>query len=100
MGVLAMVPPARAGICLGSPPQGHAARGTGTIFVEVSGDWRSAMRRARGSQLRELLVMLSETPWRPGPPIILPGHKSGFLLLLGAHWPVFHYAPAAEARSP
>lgn len=30
---------------------------------------------------------------------ILPGCKSGFLLLLGARWPVFHDAPGAEGQS-
>ena len=45
-----MVSPARVGICLGSQSQGHAARGTGTFFVEVLGDWWPAMGRARGSQ--------------------------------------------------
>lgn len=67
-GVLTMVPPARAGIHLGSHPQGHAARGTGTFFVEVLGDWRPAMGRARGSQAFAMGAagMLSETLWRRG----------------------------------
>lgn len=102
MGVLTMVPPAWAGICLGSRPQGHVARGTRAIFVEVLGDWRPATWRARGSQafVTRATGVLSEAPWRPGPRFILLGSKSGFFLLLGVRRPVFHYAPGAEGRSP